>query len=167
MSIIIPNGGHVINDATATEAMVKSGKVFYNNTGKHTGTATVDESKVYTVNVTKYEDNMISYNRNTVNFYYPDSSLGVLTQFDVTSYESVGGFYANISLPVFKRLTGIKYQGKRYNISQSSVMMICSSKPTYSGSLPTPWMLLSPGNITGSNRSINIFETGTFTFYYI
>lgn len=167
MPIIIPNGGHVINDATATEAMVKSGKVFYNNTGKHTGIATVDESKVYTVNVTKYEENVISYNRNTVNFYYPDPSLRVLTQFDVTSYESVGGVYADIRLPVFKRLTGIVYQGKRYNISQSSVMMICSSKPTYSGSLPMPWMLLTPGNITGSGRSIKVFETGTFTFYYI
>ena len=167
MSIIIPNGGHVIYDATATEAMVKSGKVFYNNTGKHTGTATVDESKVYTVNVTKYGEDLRSYNRNTVNFYYPDSSLRVLTQFNITSYESVGGVYADIRLPVFKRLTGIVYRGKRYNISQSSTMMICSSKPTYSGSLPIPWMLLTSGNITGSDRSITVFDLGTFTFYYI
>lgn len=38
MSIIIPNGGHVINDATAMPEDVVSGKVFYNNDGKVEGT---------------------------------------------------------------------------------------------------------------------------------
>lgn len=42
MSIIIPNGGHVINDASATSEDVISGKVFYNNYGKQEGTISKD-----------------------------------------------------------------------------------------------------------------------------
>ena len=53
MSIrIFGSGGGVINDATAAPRDVKSGKVFYNNKGRQTGTATFRSTKqtIYTVN---------------------------------------------------------------------------------------------------------------------
>ena len=112
MSIIIPNGGHIINDATAVESTVKSGNVFYNNTGRHVGTATIDEYKIYTVNITSLPYNAGSYSKDYTNFYYINKSLGMLTYFEVESSSSIRGHYDSISLPKIKRLTGFEYSGK-------------------------------------------------------
>lgn len=64
MSIIIPNGGHVINDATASTENVTSGKIFYNNDGRKIGTMSSDlalhkstiqiPADTYTVAVSSY-----------------------------------------------------------------------------------------------------------------
>lgn len=170
MSIIIPNGGHIINDATAVESTVKSGNVFYNNTGRHVGTATIDEYKIYTVNITSLPYNTGSYSKDDTNFYYINKSLGMLTYFEVESSSSIRGHYDSISLPKIKRLTGFEYSGKRYNISQSDPMMICTELP-YNGGLPTPLMYIDPGIIEGDTKSGNavllVYKKGTYKFYYI
>ena len=94
MSIIIPNGGHIINDATAVETTVKSGDVFYNNTGRHVGTATIDEYKIYTANVTSLPYNGGGgYTKDNTNFYYINKSLGMLTYFEVESSASIDRYH--------------------------------------------------------------------------
>ena len=52
MFVFSDRGGGVITDATATPEDVKTGKIFYNNNGHQTGTATFRSTKqtIYTVN---------------------------------------------------------------------------------------------------------------------
>lgn len=79
MSIIIPNGGHVINDATAMPEDVVSGKVFYNNEGKVEGTLPLSEyTEVKSVNIPVTADTSKS---NTVDYRirYLINQYGILT----------------------------------------------------------------------------------------
>lgn len=80
-----------IIDATAKPADVASGKVFYNNDGKQTGTGTIDDTKSYVVKVSTFGDNSLSFNRNTVDFYYANPTTKSLEKLNITTYDNCGG----------------------------------------------------------------------------
>lgn len=155
-----------IIDATAKPADVASGKVFYNNDGKQTGTGTIDDTKSYVVKVSTFGDNSLSFNRNTVDFYYANPTTKSLEKLHITTYDNCGGYYASVTLPQFSRLVGIGIDGIRYDLSMSTSLLICSNKPTNGYTLPSPIMFLSVMNMNGSSNNVSIFQTGSFTFYY-
>lgn len=78
MSIIIPNGGNVINDATATPDDVVAGKVFYNNDGKVEGTLPISsyaEIKSVTLPL-KRSNSYNTFNYRTMYMYETNGTLG-------------------------------------------------------------------------------------------
>lgn len=83
MSIIIPNGGHVINDATAIPSDVVSGKVFYNNGGKVEGTLPISSyAEIKSVTLPLKRSN--SHNSFTYSIMYMYKTNGALDFEDCT-----------------------------------------------------------------------------------
>lgn len=162
MSIIIPNGGHVINDATATPADVASGKIFYNNSGKCVGSAAVDQSKTFDVR--------LDWSQLTVSttYDYHTDSIFILSPEDKIIKEYTGAETIQLKcgygyIPKINELTGITYRGTYFRLGIMAKRMVLCYSNVYSPIL----LLTTNSDMTEYDTTSFVFTDELFTLHYI
>lgn len=155
-----------IIDANANPEDVALGKIFYNNSGKQTGTGMMDYAKSYTVKISTIDGASMKISSNTVDFYYPNPETKSLEKLYVMASDGIIiRDHVSVELPEFNQLVGIGFNDIRYNLMAAGIV-ICRTKPSNNYTMPEPIMFLSDGRIGKFSNIVAIFETGTYTFYY-
>lgn len=115
MPIIIPTGGHVINDATALPSDVVSGKIFYNNNGVQTGTlplSSYTKVKEMTIKIPSISDyNKMRYETLSPKKYNimfaPVSNMYFQTEYNITrQYKETIQYASKTKIP-YNTITSI------------------------------------------------------------
>ena len=145
-----------ITNANANPIDVASGKIFYNNSGKQTGTGMMDYAKSYTVKISTIDGATMSFNRDNADFYYPNPETKSLEKLYVMSSDKIIRDHVSVELPEFNRLVGIGFNNVRYNLMAASIA-ICRTKPSNNYTIPEPTMFLSDGRIGKFSNIVAIF----------
>ena len=152
-----------ILDATAKPEDVASGKIFYNNSGKCIGSATVDQSKTFDIHLSWSQLNTTS------TYYYPSDSIFIISPENKIVKEYRGGETIQLRcgityIPKINALTGVTYAGAYFRVGIMAESMVLCYSNVYS---PIMRIQTTDSNMTEYSTMLTVFTDTIFTLHYI